>query len=143
MGEPRTRATLLLRLLGRGRVLAEALRDLAALPGDAWEKSIATPLLVHFRLGIAEPETNEEADVSAEIQAWFEDYQRKLRDEGVKEGRKEGERNLLLRQLRARFGELPDAALARIEAAEDADLERWADRILTAQTIADVLDDPS
>jgi hypothetical protein len=45
---PRTRQTLLLRLLGAGRLLREALSDLVALPGDAWEKTLATPLLVHF-----------------------------------------------------------------------------------------------
>lgn len=37
---------LFLRLLGKGRVLVQALADLAALPGDAWERSIATPLLL-------------------------------------------------------------------------------------------------
>jgi hypothetical protein len=148
---PRTRETLLLRLLGVGRLLREALADLAALPDDAWEKSIATPLLVHFRLGSEEPATNEEDDVSAEIRAWFEDYQQKLRaeerDEGRKEGRKEGhnegERNLLLRLLRVRFGELPAAALARIEAAQVAELERWGERLLGAQTLAEVLEEPS
>jgi hypothetical protein len=73
--------------------------------------------------------------MSAEIQAWFEDYQRKVRNEG--------ERRVLLRQLRARFGEVPAAIVARIEAADMADLERWSERVLTAQTLADVLGDPS
>jgi hypothetical protein len=145
---PRTRETLLLRLLCSGRLLREALADLAALPDDAWEKSIAMPLLVHFRLGTDEPATHEEEDdVSAEIRAWFEDYQQKLRDEGLKEGlkegRKEGERTLLLRQLRARFGELPAASVARIEAAELAELERWSERVLSAKTLAEALDEPS
>ena len=101
--------------------------------------------------------------MSAEIRAWFEDYERKLRaeerkegrkeghqeghkeghKEGRDEGRKEGERTLLLRQLRARFGELPAAAIARIDAAEVAELERWGERVLAAQTLAEVLDEPS
>jgi flagellar biosynthesis/type III secretory pathway protein FliH len=148
---PRTRETVLLRLLGSGRLLRAALAELAALADDAWERSIATPLLVHFRLAIREPATNEEDDVSAEIRAWFEDYERKLRaeerneglNEGRNEGRKEGERNLLLRQLRARFGELPAAAVARIDAAEIAEIERWGERVLAAQTLAEVLDEPS
>ena len=139
---PRTRETLLLRLLGAKRLLREALADLAALPDDAWEKTIATPLLVHFRLG-DEHATNQENDVSAEIQAWFEDYQQKLRNEAIKEGRNEGVRDVLLRQLRVRFGELPAATVARIEAADMADLERWSERVLGAQTLAEVLDDPS
>jgi hypothetical protein len=141
---PRTRATLLLRLLGRERQFRQALADLADLPGGAWEQSVATPLLVHFRLGGHGHPTNEEDDVSAEIQAWFADYQRKLRseffEEGREEGRKEGERGLLLRQLRARFGELPAATVGRIEAADLADLERWGERVLGARTLAEVLD---
>jgi hypothetical protein len=80
--------------------------------------------------------------VSAEIRAWFEDYQHKLRSEERKEGRKEWERSLRLRLLRSRFGELPAAAVARIEAADIADLERWGERILGARTLAEVLDGP-
>jgi hypothetical protein len=145
---PRTRETLLLRLLGAGRLLREALTDLAALSDDAWEKSIATPLLVHFRLGIKDPPASEEEDdVSAEIRAWFEEYQQKLRaeerKEGRKEGREEGERHLLLRQLRARFGELPAATVARVEAAEVAKIEQWGERVLGASTLAEVLDELS
>jgi hypothetical protein len=137
---PRTRETLLLRLLGSGRQFSEALTDLADLPGDAWEQSVATPLLVHFQLGGHGHPTNEEDNVSAEIRAWFEDYQRKLRSESREEGRKEGESSLLLRQLRSRFGELPAATVARIEAADLADLERWSERILGARTLTEVLD---
>jgi predicted transposase YdaD len=88
--------------------------------------------------------------VSAEIRAWFEDYERKLRaeerkegrKEGRNEGRKEGERNLLLKLLRVRFGELPASAVARIDAAEVAEIERWGERVLGAQTLAEVLDGP-
>ncbi|KYF58943.1 hypothetical protein BE08_05660 [Sorangium cellulosum] len=65
------------------------------------------------------------------------------RDLGRQEGRREGERAMLLRLLRARFGELPDAAVARIAGAETAALERWAERVLSAKTLADVLDGPS
>ena len=141
---PRTRETLLLRLLGAERVLGEALADLAALPDGAWEKTIVTPLLLHFRLG--HHATNQENDMSAEIQAWFEDYQQKLRserNEAITEARKDEARRLLLRQLRGRFGELPAATVARIEAADIADLELWIDRVLSAQTLAEVLGDPS
>jgi uncharacterized protein DUF4351 len=77
--------------------------------------------------------------MSAEIRAWFEDYEKKLRTEASKEG----ERRLLLRLLHARFGELPEATVARIEAADIADLERWGERVLGAQTLAEVIGDPS
>jgi hypothetical protein len=108
------------------------------------------PLLVHFRLGIDEPAMNAEDDMSAEIRAWYEDYQRKLqaeqaeqRAEERKEGLKTGERKILQRLLCARFGELPAAAVARIEAADVVELERWGERVLGAQTLADVFEEPS
>jgi hypothetical protein len=47
---------------------------------------------------------------------------------------------LLLRLLRARFGELSATTLARIEAADLANLEQWSERVLRAQTLAEVLD---
>ncbi|MGK4008055.1 hypothetical protein WMF31_35890 [Sorangium sp. So ce1036] len=64
-----TLVDVLLRLLGSGRLLREALADLAALPDEAWEKGVAKPLLVHFRLSSQEPTIDEEDEVSAEIRA--------------------------------------------------------------------------
>jgi hypothetical protein len=160
---PRTRGTLLLRLLGTGRLLREALADLALLPEDAWEKSIAKPLLVHFRLGIQEP-NDEEDEVSAEIRAWFEEYEQKLRAEARREGRREGHREGLkeghqeglnegraeeaaravLTALRVRGIAVPDAARERILAEKDPEkLERWHERAITAASLAEVLDEPS
>ncbi|WP_437308179.1 hypothetical protein [Sorangium sp. So ce388] len=146
---PRTRATQLLRLLGSGRLLREALADLATLPDDAWEKSSARPLLVHFRLGTQEPATDKEDDVSAEIRAWFEDYERKLRAEERKEGRTEGRTEgraeeaarAVLTVLRARGIAVPDAARERILAEKDPEtLERWLERASVAASLAEVLD---
>jgi hypothetical protein len=150
---PRTRETLLLRLLGAGRLLAEALADLAALPADAWEKSIATPLLLHFGLASPEtPKTNEEDDVSAEIRAWFEDYQRHLKDEarseghreGLSEGRSEEAARAVLTALRVRGIAVPDAARERVLAQKDPErLEHWLEKAIVAASITDVIDEPS
>ncbi|WP_437827408.1 DUF4351 domain-containing protein [Sorangium sp. So ce1153] len=71
------------------------------------------------------------------------EYQSDFAKKYVAQGRQEGERTILLRQLRARFGELPEAAVVRIEAAETASLEQWAERVLSAKTLADVLDEAS
>jgi hypothetical protein len=71
------------------------------------------------------------------------EYQSDFAKKYVAEGRQEGERALLLRQLRSRFGELPVAAVARVESAEVALLERWGERVLSGETLADVLDEPS
>jgi hypothetical protein len=151
---PQTRQTLLLRLLGKGRVLLQALSDLERLSDDAWEKGIATPLLLHFHFVTAASATNEEDEMSAEIQAWYEEYQQKQKksreealrqglEQGRKQGLNEGARSLLLRQLSARFGNLPAAVVSRIGAAGAKEIERWGERVLKAQTLDEVLDDPS
>lgn len=71
------------------------------------------------------------------------EYQSDFAKKYVAQGRQEGELNLLLRLLHARFGELPAAAVTRIEAADIDELERWGERVLSARTLAEVLDEPS
>jgi predicted transposase/invertase (TIGR01784 family) len=58
--------------------------------------------------------------------------------QGRQEGRQEGERRLVLRQLRRRFGELPEALRERVEAAQCEELERWSDRLLSAGSLDEV-----
>jgi hypothetical protein len=65
----------------------------------------------------------------------------KGRAKGRAEGRAQA-RSLVRRQLERRFGPLPPRALARLAAADGATLETYADRLLTAPTLADVLDSP-
>ncbi|MEZ4299512.1 MAG: Rpn family recombination-promoting nuclease/putative transposase [Polyangiaceae bacterium] len=62
--------------------------------------------------------------------------------QGIERGMAQGERSMLLRLLQARFGPLSAAALARIEQATPAELEQWADRVLAAPSLADVLGEP-
>jgi hypothetical protein len=54
---------------------------------------------------------------------------------------KEGEQKLLVKQLGLKFGELPAQVMQRLRVATDADLERWAERVLTALTLDDVFAD--
>jgi hypothetical protein len=60
---------------------------------------------------------------------------------GREEGRKEGERALVRKLLTLRFGKLPADAEQRLERASLAELERWAERVLTAKSLAAVLAD--
>jgi hypothetical protein len=65
------------------------------------------------------------------------------RKEGLAKARKEGDaklRNVLVKQLSTRFGALPESAAARIRGADASEVERWLDRVLTATTLADVID---
>ena len=59
---------------------------------------------------------------------------------GMHTGMREGMRQALLIMLRARFGELPAAAVARIEAAKRPELEQWVERVMPASRLEDVLD---
>ena len=141
---PRTRDTLLLRMLGAGRLFEAALADLAALPFDAWEASVVGPLVIHFRLASRGKPGIEEDDVSASVRAWVENFKRTLHDEGRNEGRtEEAARNLLV-VLHARNIAVPDAARERILAERDlARLERWIENAVAAASLAEVLDEPS
>jgi predicted transposase YdaD len=59
--------------------------------------------------------------------------------EGRAEGKAAGVAATLLRQLNLKFGPLPAAALARIEAAVPEELEQWTDRVLTAGSLDEVI----
>jgi hypothetical protein len=63
---PPTPETLLLRLMGRGPVLASALRELAQLPHDAWERTVAVPPLVAARFGAMPAGLRAAVDASAD-----------------------------------------------------------------------------
>lgn len=64
------------------------------------------------------------------------------REEGREEGRAEGQRLTLERLLRLKFGPLPDDAERRLATADAAALARYTERVLTADTLAAVFDDP-
>jgi hypothetical protein len=63
---------------------------------------------------------------------------RAIEDESRREGRDEGRRAIVMRQLRARFGELSAATIMRVEAARSDTLDVWAERLLSARSIEDV-----
>jgi hypothetical protein len=54
---------------------------------------------------------------------------------GKAKGIEAGKADLLLRQLRRRFGTLPESAQARVLSASEDQLNEWADNILDARTL--------
>jgi len=61
---------------------------------------------------------------------------------GIQQGIQQGERGLLLRQLRKRFGTQVDAVVElRLEAASGEQIATWADRVLSAATLDQLLAD--
>jgi hypothetical protein len=67
-------------------------------------------------------------------------YGEQLIHQGKKEGRHERGHELLCKLLERRFGPLPASCLARLEAATEEDIDRWAERILDAKTLDEVFE---
>lgn len=128
---PKERETLFLRLMGASRVLFDAIRELSALPDDAWEKIAARPAVLRLRLTIPgdpalrSPEDEELAMTTSDI---YETWKQRVHDEGVQEGLQKG----LVTFYQARFGTMPPQLRAALEAVSDpAVLERWSSIIAT------------
>lgn len=72
-------------------------------------------------------------------------FERLAREEGVQQGRQQGVQQgrlgLLIHLLTHRFGPLPDEISQRLEHATAEEIETWADRILDADSLAQVFGD--
>ncbi len=100
---PRTRDTLLLRLMGRDAVFRDALRDVTALPEDAWERAFVPRLILRVRRSLrrmgADGTPVEEwmrfAEIDPEADALIDSLlaaqEARGRAEGEARGRAEGE----------------------------------------------------
>ena len=142
---PVARDTLLVRLLGAGSVLKQAIAELQDLPADAPERRLALPVLLRLRLTVpTDPaqQTSDDQEFLMNTQDIVETWRREAIQEGVKQGLEQGERKLLLRQLRRRFGaEVDGETERRVAAASAEQIEMWAERVLSAATLAELLAD--
>lgn len=62
----------------------------------------------------------------------------KGKEEGLEQGRQQGQAELIARQLRRRFGKLPDTVQQRLAVADTNQLTAWADAILDAASLEDI-----
>jgi hypothetical protein len=122
---PISRDTLLVRLLGAGPVLEQALTELQDLPVDAPERTLALPVLVRLTLTVpSDPvkQTKDDQEFLLQTQDIVENWRRDAIQEGIQKGRKEA----LVAFYEARFGEMPAELRAVIDAIEDDEtLEAW------------------
>jgi hypothetical protein len=83
---PRSRETLLVRLMGRGAVRKHALSELLALPRDSWERSAVLPVFARLRFELP-PEsynrTAEEEELAVTSQEMVEALQREAMEKGA------------------------------------------------------------
>ena len=80
----------------------------------------------------------EEADIVTGFLQRARDEGEQGIEQGMRQGRAEGERAVLERQLRRRFGPLPSETAELLRSAPEADLEAWADKVLDAGTLDEV-----
>jgi hypothetical protein len=138
---PVARDTLLVRLLGAGSVLKQAIAELQALPAEAPERRLALPVLLRSRLTVPSDPAQQTSD-DQEFLMNTQDIVETWRREAIQEGFRQGERKLLLRQLRRRFGaEVDGETERRVATAPPEQVEVWADRVLSAATLAELLAD--
>jgi hypothetical protein len=60
------------------------------------------------------------------------------REQGLQQGLQQGRVTLLVKLITIKFGELPREYQARLEAATNEEIERYSERVLTADTLAAV-----
>ena len=104
---------------------------------------------VEFRETICKqlPEAKEAVMTYAEkmIQQGREQGREEGREQGREQGREEGRlvtlRNVLHKQLTLKFGSVPPEHVATLDSARIEQLERYVERVLTAETLADVFAD--
>ncbi len=139
---PRERSTILVRLMAGGQVLKGALEDLSALPADAHEHAVASTILLALQHALeSKPNrTNEEKELTVDLQKMGERLLEKASKKARNEGHLEQARSALRRVLAVRgLATSPDDE-ARIEACTTlATLERWLDQALTASNVTEAL----
>jgi hypothetical protein len=131
-------STLLVRLMAAGPLLAQAVKELAALPPDAVERVVAEPILLNLQhvLGQHPSRDPDEEEFIMVMQRSWEDART--------EGRAEARADDVLTVLRARGIAVSDAARERILAQKDLQqMKRWLEKASVATSIGEVIDDLS
>jgi hypothetical protein len=135
---PRTRTTLLVRLMAAGPLLAPATQELRALPANAPERAVAEKILLKFQRFLeAQPHQTptEQEFIKAMLKTWED-----ARAEGHTAGSTHTRAHDLLTVLQAR--NIPISAAARKRILEQKNLkqlERWLKRASVATSLDEVL----
>jgi flagellar biosynthesis/type III secretory pathway protein FliH len=141
--------------------LRQIIRDLvAALPGPdegglrrafvVWLQRVLLPAkgeedipemidLEDFRTMLIERVEEWSREIEARVEKkWLKKGLEEGLKKGLKQGLEKGRRELFLRQLEVKFGQIDDRTRARVDTARSKSLLRWAERVLTAERLADV-----
>jgi hypothetical protein len=104
-------------------------------------RTLALQVLVRLRL-IVPTEPAQQTSDDQEFLMNTQDIVETWRREAIQEGLEQGERKVLLRQLRRRFGAEVDGEIERrVAVAPVEQVEVWTERVLSAATLAELLAD--
>ena len=114
-------------------ILPEVISRMRGVADDALREHLLTALVAL----LPEEEMISMVERLLEEDEWLLElpFQQRILAEGRRQGRREGEAEVLLRLLRVRFGPLPEDVTARLNVADAETLLRWSERILSASTL--------
>ena len=99
---------------------------------EHWEALMGTVAQAWIEQGI-------EKGIEKGIERGRSEGRQEGRAEGREEGRAEGQAGIVLRLLELRFGDVPDAVRERVRGASAGELEAWAEAVLVAASLDEVL----
>jgi hypothetical protein len=134
---PRTPETLWLRLLGRGRVQAQAIDELEALPADHPLRSVTLELLYTLQknLEVAEDRDDEERELIMRLAPLYQQD----REKAVQQGMQREGATLVLRLLNRRLGQVSATVEEQIRQLPVEQLEDLGEALLDFDSEADLL----
>jgi predicted transposase/invertase (TIGR01784 family) len=141
---PQTPETLWLRLLGRGSVQSQAIIELQALPLDHRYQKATLELVYNLRenLRVNQELETDDRELIMRLEPLYqrnrEQAKEEGRQEGKQEGKQEGEKNLILRLLHRRIGEIDALLIERITGLSIEQLENLGEALLDFSSVADL-----
>ena len=118
-----------------------AQRVITAPTGQHARDALTSYILKVTKLGARRLRLVFDQHIGAPAMKKFESTYDRITRESEAKGELTGAAKMLLRQLHRRFGTVPKATAARIARATAVELDRWADRVLDAKSLAEVFAD--
>jgi hypothetical protein len=119
-------------------VYAMALRGLMQLEPDP-DKRLKYADFVDIYANLNDTEREQYERDYPEENRTMQSFSTRMREEGKQIGIQVGEANVVLFQLEQKFGPMPEAVRRRVQQADPATLLRWSGRVLTENSIDEVL----
>ncbi len=142
---PVTPETLLLRLLGRGKVQTNAISEVESLRDDNPLKSIILEQLYNLQqnLFVQNDVNSEDREVIVRLAPLYQEARAKAIEEGIKQGRQEGfqqgESNIVIRLLNRRIASLSPSLEQQVRQLPLNTLEELGEALLDFQTETDLV----